>query len=427
MSGTLEALGFYFAWDKEGRYPIDVSQPIPLDENRKATVYLTHRPIQEEDGYWYWWEIYPFERYTLRHIGFGQWFSTWARYAYEAFLYKYRNGIIVRAGAKIETMLHSTLRQCLIHSIRFMKPECSGATEVSLDNFAYLSNRVDGVSILQRSIPETIQIGSDTFVDIDEASVDFTIGSCGGIEIDWIVSKESLFACELFTIAYNDATGKIDVTVSPLIGEDIKFSTTAYIAPGDRVRCSIHWENGEVSITVGDEEYIQRGNFSFPPRYYVEQDDALNISLSGLVYHLYFVVYPRRIKDIRSSLESFESDDLWKFGKDAYRLYNESLALRYGCSRPDFNSNSSNYKRVGASLSTNPWSAKRIFFGDPLVATNYIEQGVKIDIDASGSDREEVYLWAALNGALMHFAHKMRLTKKPDGDIDVELVETRVI
>lgn len=423
MSGTLETLGFYFAWDKDGRYPIDASQPILLDENRKATVYLTHRPIQEEDGHWYWWEIYPFERKTISdiRIGGGDYY----------FLYtgvkESRNGVIIRAGAKRESVLRGTIRECLVRSIRFVKPECSGLTEVSFGDFAYLANRVDDVSILQESIPQTRQIGSDTFADIEEASISFPTGYCGGVEIDWIVKKGSVFACELFDIAYNDATGKIDVSVSPLVGKRVEFSTTAYIAPGDRVRCSIHWENGEVRIFVGGEEHVERGDFSFPPRYHVEQDDAINVSLSGLFYHMYFVIYPRNIRSVRKPHVHIYSSYLWQHGRDFYRQYNESIASHYGFTRPVFDNSYSGYTHVGGAWQTSPVDAKRLFFGSPWAAKNYIEQGIKIDIDASGSYREEVYLWATLNGALMHFAHKMRLTPKVDGDIEVELVDTRVI
>ena len=54
---SFEQLGWYFAWDKEGRYPIDPTQPVTVPNKSSLTMYLVNRKKQNEDGTWEEWFV----------------------------------------------------------------------------------------------------------------------------------------------------------------------------------------------------------------------------------------------------------------------------------------------------------------------------------------------------------------------------------
>jgi len=57
MKFTFEDLGWYFAWDEDGKYPVDVNNPIPVPPDGTITLYLTSKPIQQSDGTWVQWYV----------------------------------------------------------------------------------------------------------------------------------------------------------------------------------------------------------------------------------------------------------------------------------------------------------------------------------------------------------------------------------
>ena len=60
MRYGLKELGWYLAWDKDGRYPIDNSKPMDIiPKNGTMDIWLTHRPIQQEDGSWVKYDLFP--------------------------------------------------------------------------------------------------------------------------------------------------------------------------------------------------------------------------------------------------------------------------------------------------------------------------------------------------------------------------------
>ena len=64
---SFEQLGWYFAWDKEGRYPIDPTQPVTIPNKSELTIYLVNRKKQNEDGTWEEWFVISNGEYRERN------------------------------------------------------------------------------------------------------------------------------------------------------------------------------------------------------------------------------------------------------------------------------------------------------------------------------------------------------------------------
>ena len=72
MEYSLESLGWYFSYDKAGKYPIDTSKPLEVQSGSNSmTIYFTHRPVQQEDGSWVEWFV---------PISSGEWARYYDRY-----------------------------------------------------------------------------------------------------------------------------------------------------------------------------------------------------------------------------------------------------------------------------------------------------------------------------------------------------------
>jgi len=303
-----EKLGWFFAYDKDGKYPIDSSNPIYVKDG-SITLYLTHRPQHQPDGSWVEWFVVE---------GSGE-NRTTDRFFFRYGTTCYYNNLqserfMVIAGDKQKTTYNLSFSQIFLEEffiIDSLNEEVFFQTwplsDKSIDEIASVAN---GVYIRAEDYKDKmggVSRTGDKFVRFDEMpkfvtgmNFDQVFLDQNSMRIDYMPYKQNYIAGFLVkvpnaatedVVLYEDKIGKIYwnyedegvyFQLKPMVGniEIVKISKS-FISPGENLRIAIKKDINEFSFNVNG--YVKTVSFNFVdyPEEYVQKDDNLILKVSN--------------------------------------------------------------------------------------------------------------------------------------------------
>ena len=216
MKYGLKELGWYLAWDKDGRYPIDNSKPIEIiPKNGVMSLWLTHRPIQQEDGSWVKYDLFPF----------GEVSSVWG-YAYGQ-LEQFKHFTFLDLGELKHNKSETDIKNIDLKYLRIIhgdKPLCDYKPQDNQTKLLIVNNQSDLYFATQPTYRDDadgnklLKLKDNTLSIKRQYYKDITI------ELDFYLrnyNNNIIVSNMFFDLEFNSDTRDFIFTYKPIVGEHI--------------------------------------------------------------------------------------------------------------------------------------------------------------------------------------------------------------
>jgi len=308
---SFEQLGWFFAWDKEGRYPVDPTQPMTVPDKNGLTLYLVNRKTQNKDGNWEeWLLISNGERQNCYYWYYYTTCGGWNVVINNNMKMKYQ----IIAGQKKTNFMNLDFSNYALEELfignnidreNLFKSwptslkkitDYTDATNGCYIKFVDLKNKLGGNStfgnywITLKEIANYVDGVNYEMVDLRNNNLtiqsvpyknNYTIAFLGRL-LEESDSDIELYKDLFTTIYWNAEDQGIYMKNTPLVGElqVTKISTSpifvddniyiALIKTGNKIQFNCNGNSGEIDIPGVD--YLEE---------YVEKDDTLDLKIAG--------------------------------------------------------------------------------------------------------------------------------------------------